>query len=213
MKTSYLTTKEIERRASTLILKYEERYGFIPIPVPVEIIAENILDLVLEWNRVPENPNEIIFAGLNPIQRKVIFNEQRANYYDNNDGLYNTVLAHEVGHWVLHVDAVELGLQPKLPGTEIASKFIYRSTGPHKPIEWQAHNFMGYLLLPHRLLRNYIENEDIYDWKGLYYLREKFDVTISALIIRLKKMGQIYIDDDKKIYRSEAVYKGQISMI
>jgi len=213
VKTSYLTTKEIERRASALISKYEERYGSIPIPVPVEIIAENILDLVLEWNRIPENSNEIIFAGLNPLQKKVIFNEGRKKFYDDTDGLYNTVLAHEVGHWILHVDAAELGLQPMLPGTEIAPNFVYRSTGPNKPIEWQAHTFMGYLLLPYRLLRNYIETEDIYYWEGLYDLRDKFDVTISALVVRLRKMGLIYIDDDKKIYRSEASYKGQISMI
>lgn len=213
MKTSYLTPKEIERRANGLIGKHEERYGSISAPVPVERIAENTVDLVLEWSRIPENSDEIIFAGLNPVQKKVIFNERRKNFYDDTDGLYNTVLAHEVGHWILHVDAVDLGLQPMLLGTEIASKFVYRSTGPSKPLEWQAHTFMGYLLLPYRLLRNHIETGDIYEWNSLYYLKEKFDVTISALVIRLKKMGVIYIDDDKNIYQSEAVYKGQIRLV
>jgi len=213
VKTSYLSPKEIERRASELIGKYEERYGLISAPVPVERIAENTVDLVLEWNKIPENTNEIIFAGLSPSQKKVIFNERRKNFYDDTDGLYNTVLAHEVGHWVLHVDAADLGLQPMLPGTEMASKFVYRSTGPNKPIEWQAHTFMGYLLLPYKLLRNHIETEDIYDWGSLYYLKEKFDVTISALIMRLKKMELIYIDDDKTIYPSKAEYKGQMRMV
>ncbi len=213
MKTSYLTPKEIERRASELIGKYEERYGLISAPVPVERIAENIVDLVLEWSKIPENTDEIIFAGLNPMKSKVIFNERRKDVYDGTDGLYNTVLAHEVGHWILHVDAADLGLQPMLPGTEITSKFIYRSTGPSKPVEWQAHTFMGYLLLPYRLLRNHIETGDIYDWNSLYYLKEKFDVTISALVMRLKKMGVIYIDDDKSIYPSEAVSKGQTRLV
>ena len=213
MKTSYLPAKEIERRANELIGKYEERYGLISAPVPVERIAENLVDLVLEWNKIPENTGEIIFAGLSPLQKKVIFNERRKNFYNHTDGLYNTVLAHEVGHWVLHVDAADLGLQPMLPETGIASKFVYRSTGPNKPIEWQAHTFMGYLLMPYRLLRNYIETEDLCDWSSLYYLRDKFDVTISALVIRLKKMRLIYIDDDKRIYPSEAVSKGQTSML
>ena len=213
MKTKYLTTEEIERRANSLIMKYEGRYGSISTPVPVERIAENIIDLVLEWRKIPENAKEIIFAGLSPVQRKIVFNEKRRNFYDDTDGLYNTVLAHEIGHWILHVDATDLGLQSMLPGTQVVSKFVYRSTGPSNPIEWQAHTFMGYLLLPYRLIRNYIELGDIYDWNSLYYLKEKFDVTISALVIRLKKMGVIYIDDDKTIYPSEAIAKGQIRLV
>lgn len=212
MKTNYLTPQEIERRANALITKYEEKYGSISAPVPIERIAENISDLVLEWSKIPESADEVIFAGLNPLQKKVVFNERRRNFYDDTNGLYNTVLAHEVGHWVLHVDAADLGLQPMLPGTKIASKFVYRSTGPNKPIEWQAHTFMGYLLLPYKLLRNYIETEDLCDWSSLYYLRDKFDVTISALVIRLKKMGVIYVDDDKRIYPSEAMSKGQMRL-
>lgn len=212
MKTNYIAPKEIERCANDLIQKYEERYGSIPIPVPVERITEDIVDLVLEWGNIPENSSEVILAGLDTMQKKVIFNERRKNYYDDYGGLYNTVLAHEVGHWVLHVDAADLGLQPLLPGTEIAPQFIYRSTGPKKPIEWQAHTFMGYLLLPYRLLRSYVETEDLCNWSSLYYLRDKFDVTISALVIRLEKMGLIYVDDDKKIYPSEAVAKGQMRL-
>lgn len=213
MKTKYLTTEEIERRANSLIMKYEDRYGSISAPVPIERIAENIIDLVLEWSKIPENTNEIIFAGLSPVQKKIIFNEKRKNFYDDTDGLYNTVLAHEIGHWMLHVDAADLGLQSVLPGTEVTSKFVYRSTGPSNPIEWQAHTFMGYLLLPYKLIRNHIEIGDIYDWNSLYYLKEKFDVTISSLVIRLKKMGVIYIDDDKTIYPSEAISKGQTRLV
>lgn len=213
MKTRYLPLKSIEKSADQLIGSYEERYGLISAPIPIEKIAEKLLDLILEWNDIPEESSEIIFAGLNPRRRKVIFNEKRRDYYKDTDGLYNTVLAHEVGHWVLHVDAADLGLQPMLPGTEMASAFVYRATGPMKAIEWQAHAFMGCLLLPYRLLKNHIETGDIYDWSGLYYIKEKFDVTISALVIRLKKMGVIFIDDDRSIYPSEAVSKGQSRLI
>jgi Zn-dependent peptidase ImmA (M78 family) len=212
MRVNYIAPTEIERRANAVIQEYEKRYGTIPIPVPIELIAENIVDLVLEWRKIPESTGEVIFAGLAPAQRKVIFNERRKKDYDDNGGLYNTVLAHEVGHWSLHVDAADLGLQSLLPGTGIASQFLLRSTGPTKPIEWQAHAFMGYLLMPYRLLRNYIETEDLCDWSTLYYLRDKFDVTISALVIRLTKMKLIYVDD-KRIYPSEAVAKGQARLI
>jgi Zn-dependent peptidase ImmA (M78 family) len=212
VKSRYLPAREIERRANELIGKYEERYGLISIPIPVEKMAENIVDLVLEWDNLPESAGEIIFAGLNPKEKKVVFNERRKKSFDDG-GLYNTVLAHEVGHWILHVDAADLGLQLKLPDTKIDTKFVYRSTGPNNPIEWQAHAFMGYLLMPHRFLRNYIETEDLCVWSSLYYIRDKFDVTISALVIRLKKIGLIYIDDDKNIYPSAAVAKGQTRML
>lgn len=211
MKMHYLPPEYIERRACALIGKYEERYGPISTPVPIEKIAEHILDLTLEWNEIPESPREVIFAGLDPKQKKVVFNEKRRSDYESG-GLYNTVLAHEIGHWVLHVDAVDLGLQPMLLGTGIDSRFIYRKTGPSTPVEWQAHTFMSYLTMPYKLLRNYIETEDLCDWSSLYYLRDKFDITISALTIRLKKMGLIFIDD-KKIYPGEASYRGQIKLV
>lgn len=212
MKTHYLKPDYIEMRANEVIVKYEERYGLISAPVPVERMAEDVLDLIIEWNKIPERTSEIIFAGLNPAQRKVVFNERRKAYYDDG-GLYNTVLAHEIGHWVLHVDASDLGLQAPLPGTGMASEFVYRKSGPNKPIEWQAHTFMGYLVLPHRLLRQFIMTEDLCDWNSLYHLRDKFDVTISALTMRLKKMGLIYIDDDKNIYQGEASYRGQEKLL
>ena len=97
-----LTT--IERHADQLLKKFEDQYGLISAPVPIEKIAENLLDLMIEWNEVTENPQEVIFAGLSPRQRKIIFNEKRKKYYEETDGLYNTVLAHEVGHLFLHKD-------------------------------------------------------------------------------------------------------------
>lgn len=213
MKTNFLALENIEKRANELIWKYEESYGLISAPVPVEKIAENIIDLIIEWNNISDNSDEIIFAGLDTMNKKVVFNERRRSIYDDTDGLYNTVLAHEVGHWVLHVDGIELGLQKVLPGTEVTTKFVYRSKGPSSPIEWQAHSFMGFLLLPYKLLRSHIDTGDIYEWSGLYYMKEKFDVTISALVMRLKKLGLIYIDDDKTIYHSEGESKGQIRMV
>ena len=213
MKVPFLSLDTIERQASALLWKYEEKHGALATPVAVERIAESVVDLVIEWNSIPERPGETILAGLDPANRKVVFNQNRQRTYDDTDGLYNTVLAHEIGHWVLHVDGNEPELQAVLPGTGMAARFMYRSRGPNSPLEWQAHSFMGYLLMPHRLLKTHIDGEDIYDWGSLYYLKEKFDVTISALIIRLKKMGLIYIDDDKTIFRSEGEAKGQARMV
>jgi Zn-dependent peptidase ImmA (M78 family) len=213
VRTNYLSLSDIERRANLLIGKYERKNGSITAPVPIEKIAENILDLVIEWDVINENSDEVIFAGLNPREKKIVFNEKRKDLFIDNSGLYNTVLAHEIGHWVLHVDGEELGMQYELSLEGIEPKFIYRSTGPITSIEGQAHRFMSYLLIPYKLLKKRIETENLYEWDTLYKLREEFDVTISVLVIRLKKLGLIYIDNSKKIFPSRAVSKGQIKMI
>ena len=53
----------------------------------------------------------------------------------------------------------------------------------------------------------------IFDWPFLYKLRDKFDVTISVIRIRLERMGLLYVDKDGKMYRSRAEYEGQMRMI
>lgn len=212
MTATYLPSNEIERRAYLLIGDYEKKYGRISPPVPVERIAENVLDLILEWSVIPESSGNIIFAGLDPMQKKVVFNERRKSEYDRSGGLYNTVLAHEIGHWILHVGPADLGLQGALSGMDMASPFVFRKSGPSTPVEWQAHTFMSYLVLPHKLLRNYMVTENLCDWATLYFLKDKFDITISALTMRLTKMGLISIDDDKTIYPSEALRKGQLRL-
>lgn len=208
---SYLSPKEIERRAYALISKHETRYGPIVAPVPVEKIAESTLDLIIEWDSIREGPGETILAGLAPAQGKVVFNERRKALYESG-GLYNTVLAHEIGHWVLHAGPVEKGQQPSLAGLAKSPSFVFRQTGPSTPVEWQAHTFMNYLVMPHKLLQDYIETEDLCYWSSLYHIRDVFEVTISAVTTRLRKMGLIFIDEDKKIYPGEGSYRGQLRM-
>jgi hypothetical protein len=210
--TRFLESQTIEQLADDLIKRYESNHGAINIPVPIERIAENTLDLILEWRRIPEPGNQIIYAGLNSMGTQVVFNEQRITYFDNTGGFYNTVLAHEIGHKILHIGETASEARRLLPGTDISSEFLFRSEKPGNKLEWQAHRFMGYLLLPYRLLRQFITTEDLCYWPTLYYLREKFDVTISALVIRLTNLGLIYVED-KKIYRSRAVANGQRSLM
>ncbi len=70
----YLKPEEIENKANELISDYEKKYGLLKPPIPVERIVENQLDLLIEWNSIPEKTNEIIYAGLAPTEKKIVFN-------------------------------------------------------------------------------------------------------------------------------------------
>jgi hypothetical protein len=82
----------------------------------------------------------------------------------------------------------------------------------------QVGKYASYLLMPTHLVKEYIEevNPDIYSWPSLFKMAEVFDVTITALKVRLMQMGLIYVSEDfkdKKIYSSKEEYFGQMKLI
>lgn len=180
----FLSDAELERLANRLLARYEERYGPIACPpVPVESILEDVLDLSILWDTVPEKPGRSILAGLDPNNRTVVFNETRLTLIEETPGLYNTVLAHEAGHWEVHVDPALLDQAP-LPDFEREFGCLYRQSGPGgDPREREAHQFMGFLLLPSHLLEEAVREVDLLSWPNLYALRDLFQVTITALTV------------------------------
>ena len=213
MTNSFLAESELERMANRLLARYEGRYGPIDRPpVPVESILEDILDLSILWDAVPEKPGQSILAGLDPNNRTVVFNETRLALIEETPGLYYTVLAHEAGHWEAHVDPALLDQTP-LPRFEREFGCLYRQSGPGgDPKERQAHQFMGFLLVPSHLLRESIRDVDLLSWQNLYELRDLFQVTITALTVRLARLNLLYVSDDRKLYPSRQVYDGQMPL-
>ena len=213
MANTFLSNAELERMASGLLAQYEARYGPIDNPpVPVERILEDVLDLSILWDSIAEQPGQSILAGLDPNNRTVVFNEVRLTLIDETPGLYNTVLAHEAGHWEAHVDTALLDQTP-LPQFDREFECLYRHSGPDQdPRERQAHQFMGFLLMPSHLLRQAIRDVDLLNWPNLYALRDLFQVTITALTVRLARLNLLYISDDKKLYPSRQVYDGQMPL-
>lgn len=116
----------IEALANELLIKWQARDQRLTPPIPVERLAENVLDLRILWDVVPERANETILAGLVPREKTVIFNESRQAILDGTPGLYRTVLAHEIGHWELHVDRALVN-QDGIPGIGEQLQFLFRS--------------------------------------------------------------------------------------
>ena len=130
MTSKFLADAEIERRADRLLGRYEAGYGPISsAPIPVERILEDVLDLSILWDAIPEEPGQSILAGLDPNNKTVVFNESRLALIEETPGLYNTVLGHEAGHWEAHVDPALLDQTP-LPHFDREFGCLFRGPVP-----------------------------------------------------------------------------------
>ena len=210
MTTRYLPDAHIERQAARLLNRYERDFEAVTEPpVPVEEIADVLLELNILWGSVSEAVGTSTLAGLEPNERMIKFNEPRRQVFEETLGLYNTVLAHEIGHWELHVDQT-LASQQQLPSIEQSYECLYQeSTCTNGPKETQAHRFMGFLLMPSSLLWEATRDVELTNWTNLYGLRELFQVTISALTIRLERLGVLHVAKDGQLYPSLQEYHGQ----
>ena len=213
MTTRYLPDVHVEREATRLLNQYEREFGTVTKPpVPIEDIADGLLDLRILWDSMSEAAGTSTLASLEPQDRMIKFNESRRQIFEETPGLYNTVLGHEIGHWELHVDH-GLAAQQQLPRFDQVYECIYQeSTSTQGTRETQAHRFMGFLLMPSSLLREAIRDVELTSWPNLYGLRELFQVTISALTIRLERLGVLYVATDRRLYRSLQEYHGQKRM-
>ena len=213
MTTKFLTDPQLEDMAVRLLIRYDSLYGAISSPpVPVERILEDVLDLNILWEDISEPPSQFILAALDPVSKTVVFNESRRTVITDTPGLYQTVLAHEAGHWEVHVDQGRLA-QRLLPNLGRDYSCLYRKSGPSQDLRGvQAHRFMGFLLMPSKLLMEVIEGVNLLNWPTLYGLRDRFQVTISALTVRLARLGILYVTEDGEPYPSRQEYEGQIRL-
>ena len=210
MTVQYLPDARIEARAIQLLNRYESEYGTVTgPPIPVEEIADNLLELGILWGPVSEAAGTTTLAGLEPSERMIKFNERRRRVFEETPGLYNTVLGHEIGHWELHADH-SLAAQQHLPDLEQHYECLYQeSTCTKGPKETQAHRFMGFLLMPSSFLWGAVRDVELTSWPNLYRLRDLFQVTISALTIRLERLDVLYVAEDGQLYPSRQEYHGQ----
>jgi hypothetical protein len=204
----YFRSKELESFANELLGIYGRASGLpFQIQIQADLVAESVgLDIL--WEEIPEDPGTTVFAEIRPDERLIVVNERRHGALDGTLGLYNTTVAHELGHWWLHVDHAALDHE-ELPG------FIHSSAPPRQPDsrdrrdERNAGEFMGYLLMPHSLLLPKTKGLNLQRWRNLYRLSEDFNVTITAMKIRLEKLGLTYVDSDGRFHKSRREAEGQ----
>ena len=69
----FMKNEYIEDVTAQRIREYEAKTGsIIKLPVPVEQIVEQVLDLTILWDAVEEQPGELILGGLQAKSRTIV---------------------------------------------------------------------------------------------------------------------------------------------
>ena len=189
----YISRADLEDLADSLLVDYQQEIeAIIAPPVPVEKIADFLLELNLEWLDIQDTDEEPILAYLQPREHTIRLNERRMAYFDDYPGTYEYTLAHEIGHYQLHLIDGE-GQSNQLYLCRFKQKAKDRR-------EWQAEQFASYLLMPESLLIPALEGVKLYHWTDLYRLRDRFKVSITALRIRLESLGLLHVTPNGRLY-------------
>ena len=184
-----LTSRQLARRADALLDACVAAGRGAGPPVPVEWIAEHVLDLCIVWDALPTEVEAPVLGGLDPVRGEIVLNEAEARRFAAFPGLEAFTLAHEIGHWLLHVPPARRR-QPALPGWERARSWACGGGGAAAARrEQQADAFAALLLMPARLLLPRCERLDLTRFPARYKLRDEFAVSITAMNLRLKDLG------------------------
>lgn len=231
----FYRNEAIEERAEQRLRELEQALDTaLPIPVPIDLLAEQVLGLSFLWEPITELPGEVILGAIIPEKKLVILNEGRLPLFTDKPGLERSTKGHEMGHWDLFVDQAALG-HPTLFSAEslsiayrntpsgsaaVMSAFIRSEAGREflvqlsdradDPDEARSVNrYAAAISLPRDIVREEIAKIDRTKWPNLYNMAQRFDVTISALVVRLKQLGLIYVTDDKQLFESPDQAHGQ----
>jgi len=208
LRSKWYESEELERLARELLGIHKRRSKApLRLPLQADLVAESVgVDIL--WDEIPEEPGKTVLAEVRPDERLIVVNENRRAALDDTFGLYNTTVAHELGHWWLHVDHAALDHE-ELPGYIRSAAPPRRPDGRDRRDERNAGEFMGYLLMPRATMLWKSKNLDLRNWPGFYRLRDAFGVTTTAMKIRLEQLGLAYIDANGQFHRSRREAEGQ----
>ena len=192
----FISKLEIEASALEIWLQKSRSHDPIQLPVDASVIAE-FLGLDLVWDTIPDDKQGAIAARILPLEKLIEINE---NIPQLKGGFGESTIAHEIGHWVLHIDTeqVERFIRLKQKGMNVQVKpFLCRSSNLVR-VEWQAQYFAGCLLMPQHVLTELKQGKDLTKWQHLYQMAGELGVTISNLTTRLQDLGWIYLDSNTR---------------
>jgi hypothetical protein len=191
----YWRRSEVEACAWATLQEFGLRCdGSLKPPIDVDLIGELVYELTWDWAVIPEPPGRIIWAGLAPAERRVILNERHIEVYRRNEGFERFTKAHELGHWVCHV--VHGGVLPPRPPSlkgrgSLDGPVFFSSDADSRWRERHADWFAAALLMPAPLLQAMARGLDLERWPDRYRLRDRFNVSITALNVRLADVGLV----------------------
>ncbi|MGL4617838.1 ImmA/IrrE family metallo-endopeptidase [Chroococcidiopsis sp.] len=201
-----MSKDEIEHRAMDVLQRVQaKRKRPLKFPLDAGHLAES-LGLDMDCGEIAPDEQGAIAAMILPTERKIIMNESSLNLPR---GFEESSIAHEIGHWELHIDqnAISKFVELQDSGVETnVEPFLCRSVNTQQGIERQAQYFASCLLMPLFKIEDVKRGRDLTKWRHLYAMKDELGVTISHLTYRLQVLGLIYIPkDSKQIYPGRTV--------
>ena len=205
----FISKIEIEACALDIWLKMQATTNYVPkLPLDASRVAE-FLGLDIVWDTIPDDEQGAIAARILPLEKLIEINE---NIPQLRSGFGESTIAHEIGHWVLHIDseAVQRYSRLQKKGVKVPIKpLLCRNGNNLAGIEWQAQYFASCLLMPQHLLTELKQDKDLTKWQHLYQMAAELNVTISNLTTRLQDLGWIYLDSNSRKIYSHMKYKNE----
>lgn len=235
----YYRNEAVELLAKGRLTELERVTGAgLEPPIPIDLLAEHVLGLDMLWEVIEELPGEVVLGGLIPERRLIVLNERHRDLFREKPGLERSTKGHEMGHWDLFVEQSVLG-QAGLPGFAAGEGFIPRGSRAGEvqvlqgllrdplgvelvrnltaradhPEEARAVNrYAAAISMPRLIVRAMMAVARPTGLPDLYRLARKFDVTISALRVRLEQLGLLHVSEEGRLYSSRAEAAGQVSL-
>ncbi len=194
----YLSKSEIAGTATCILREMAHTSHYVPQwPLDATRVAEYLgLDIV--WDTISPDEQGVIAARILPLERLIEINDALPML---RGGFGESTIAHEVGHWVLHINqrAVDQYCRLQRQGIQIkVDPLLCRNREQRKGIEWQAQYFATCLLMPEAKMKEVCQGRNLTHWRNLYTISEELGVTISNLIHRLRDLGWIELDRASK---------------
>ena len=210
----FISDARLEAMADALLAAAVAKGIGIQLPIPVEAIAERVLDLDMDWIDL-DDPN--VMARLNYSEWKIQPNESLRDFFERVPGAYRYTLAHEIFHAIEHVEHIDQSQQT----LDLVAETLLprRRTRPQAPTpnesrrELQAQHFAAYLTMPKALLLAKIEGLDLCNRAVLRRLAGDIGVSLQALKIRLQSLGRLYETPDGRLYPSKEIAHGQLPLL
>lgn len=181
--------------ASHVLTRYEQAVGApLALPIPIELIIEQIYELEILWDEITEPPGTVILGALAPRDRRILLNSRHEALFERWIGPERFTLAHELAHWIYDAeDPNQLALDFDAQSEEL---YCYRRESPGLPEsarirEVNANNLAAHLLLPEGLVRAGMDDVR----RDLRGTAARWGVSRTTLRIRLENLGLINEDD------------------
>lgn len=230
--------QEIEQRTANRLAEYRRLTGReLQPPVPIEAIAEQLMDLSFVWDTLNHVSAVTILAGLIVNRKEIVLNLALRQLFEQKPGLLRFTIGHEVGHWDLFEQERFLAYTNPIPGLNNSKaewrcsrgvldqilKYVWvddqvydfcsRTLGvtDTPEVKTAVNSYASAILMPQELLLPAIRRQGgVKHWRDIYRLAEQFHVSATAMKVRLLRLNIITETPDKEIFSgTKEEYAGQ----